>query len=212
MTKLEKLYRTINNLEELSIVLPEDVLLQTAELEEKIIRKDILPVLTAQIAPTLKQIKRSLVLVVDYTPGEPLRVKLSRTAIDEDIAGMVDLTDDPQVSHSTHVVNKRIKHKAKATRLAIHFPNGGSLCKKTAAATFVEAVKLANPIKVRALGITCCKVPIVSTSKDIKSDRSQFKIGNSLYVMTYSSTSAKKKYLEIISKQLNLNWRIEIIN
>ena len=39
MTKLEKLYSTIKNLEELGIELPADVLKQTAELEESIIKK-----------------------------------------------------------------------------------------------------------------------------------------------------------------------------
>lgn len=38
MTKLEKLYSTIKNLDELGIELPEDVLRQTAELEEFLIR------------------------------------------------------------------------------------------------------------------------------------------------------------------------------
>ncbi len=101
MSKLQKLYSIIEKSRELGLELGEDVLRQTAELEEKIIKKEILPVLSAQIEPTLQQIKRNLVLVVDYAPGEPLKVKLSRRAKLEDIADLVDLTPDPQAQHST---------------------------------------------------------------------------------------------------------------
>ena len=38
MTKLEKLYNTIKNPDEFDIELPENVLRQTAELEESIVR------------------------------------------------------------------------------------------------------------------------------------------------------------------------------
>ena len=65
MTKLEKLYAIIQNSKELGVNLGEDVLRQTNELEEKIIRDEILPIIGKNIEPTLRQIKRKLVLVVD---------------------------------------------------------------------------------------------------------------------------------------------------
>ena len=80
MTKLEKLYSTIKNLEELGIELPADVLKQTAELEESLIRKEILPVVRQQIEPVLCNIQRDLTFVVDYVPGVPVRVRISRKA------------------------------------------------------------------------------------------------------------------------------------
>lgn len=48
------------------------------ELEEDIIKKEILPVLSKTIEPALQPVKRELVLVVDYVPGQPLSVHLSR--------------------------------------------------------------------------------------------------------------------------------------
>ena len=78
MTKLEKLYSIIENSKELGLQLGEDVLRQTSELEENIIKKEILPVLTETIEPALSQVRRELVLVVDYVPDEPISVKISR--------------------------------------------------------------------------------------------------------------------------------------
>ena len=80
MTKLEKLYSIIENSREVGVKLNKEVLQQVEELEEGIIVEEILPVLGKDIAPRLEPIKRDLVLVVEYNPGEPIRVALSRNS------------------------------------------------------------------------------------------------------------------------------------
>lgn len=56
----------------------DDVISQINEAEENIIREEILPIIGQDIEPTLSQIQRELVLVVEYRPGEPISVALSR--------------------------------------------------------------------------------------------------------------------------------------
>lgn len=211
MSKLQKLYSIIENSRELGLELGEDVLRQTAELEEKIIKKEILPVVSAQIEPTLQQIKRNLVLVVDYVPGEPLKVKLSRRAKLENIADLVDLTPDPQAQHSTRNSTNKTISRAKASKLIVHLPGGRVIQEDTAAQTLVEAIRRADPLKVRALGIVCCRVPLVSTTKDHKYGDTQVDVGNGLYVITHSNNKMKKGFLERISKSLDLSWVIELV-
>ena len=80
MTKLEKLYSIIENSREVGMKLSKDVLQQVEELEEGIIKEEILPALGNDIAPRLEPIKRDLVLVVEYHPGEPISVALSRNS------------------------------------------------------------------------------------------------------------------------------------
>ena len=101
MTKLDKLYSTIKNLEELGIELPADVLKQTAELEESLIKKEILPVVRQQIEPVLCNIHRDLTFVVDYVPGIPVRVRISRKAGIYDNNDFIELTLDSEVEHSS---------------------------------------------------------------------------------------------------------------
>ena len=79
-TKLEKLYSIIQNSQEIGVKLSDDVISQINEAEENIIREEILPIIGQSIEPTLSQIKRELVLVVEYRPGEPISVALSRKA------------------------------------------------------------------------------------------------------------------------------------
>ena len=43
-------------------------------------------------------------------------------------------------------------------------------------------------------------------------NRAQHPVGNGLYVLTHSSTAAKKKQLDRISKALHLKWKVKIIS
>ena len=70
MTKLEKLYSIIENSREVGVKLSKDVLQQVEELEEGIIKEEILPALGNDIAPRLEPIKRDLVLVVEWIKGQ----------------------------------------------------------------------------------------------------------------------------------------------
>ena len=78
MSRLSKLYQTMENLKELGLSINEDLIQEANELEEEIIKKEILPVLSKTIEPALQPVKRELVLVVDYVPEQPLSVHLSR--------------------------------------------------------------------------------------------------------------------------------------
>ena len=75
---LQDLYDIIEKCERRNVKLPEDVIRQINEAEENIIRDEILPIIGKDIEPTLSLIKRDLVLVVEYHPGEPVSVALSR--------------------------------------------------------------------------------------------------------------------------------------
>ena len=78
MTSLKKLYEAMNTLREAGISISEDLERQASELEEVIIKKDILPVIKQAIEPALSPVQREVVIVVDYIPGEPISVSLSR--------------------------------------------------------------------------------------------------------------------------------------
>ena len=78
MSRLSDLYKAMETLRKEGLSLNEDLEKQVSDLEENIIKKEILPIVTETIAPALKQVQRELVLVVDYVPGIPISVHLSR--------------------------------------------------------------------------------------------------------------------------------------
>lgn len=78
MSRLSDLYKAMETLRKEGLSLNEDLERQVNELEEEIIKKEILPVVKETIEPAFQQVQRELVLVVDYRPGQPISVSLSR--------------------------------------------------------------------------------------------------------------------------------------
>ena len=76
MSRLSDLYKAMETLRKEGVS-TDDLEQKVGELEEEIIKKEILPVVTETIAPALKQVQRELVLVVDYNPNSPHCCSLS---------------------------------------------------------------------------------------------------------------------------------------
>ena len=212
MTKLEKLYSIIENSKDVGVKLPKDVLQQVEELEEGIIKDEILPALSRDIAPRLEPIRRELVLVVEYHPGEPISVALSRKVKISDISEAKLMQPDPQAEHREGAEHtKPVVNKAAGTVLRVTFPKGPVIAEPSARKTFVKCIEHIGLQRVRGLGLTLCKVPLVSNTQDKKYNISQFPVEDGLYVMTHSSTKQKAQILEKISDQLHLGLRVEIV-
>ena len=210
MTKLEKLYASINGLQELGLPLNNETLKAADDLEEQLIKTEILPAMSKDIEPRLSQIQRELVLVVEYKPGTPISVALSRKT---NIAELLDakiLEQDPQAEHKEgRKHEKPIERINGKTVLRVTFPDGTVIADKKAKNTFAETIKRIGLMKVRNLGITFCHVPIVSNTLDKKYGQAQIPVGDGLYVMTHSSTHDKKKQLDKISQELGLRLKVE---
>ena len=212
MTKLEKLYASIKGLQELGLPLNEETLKAADELEEQLIKTEILPAMSKDIEPRLSQIQRELVLVVEYKPNTPISVALSRKTNITELLDAKILELDPQVEHREgRKHTKPVERMNAKTVLRVSFPNGDIIADKKAKVTFVETIKRIGLMRVRNLGITFCGVPIVSNTLDKKYGKAQVFVGNGLYVMTHSSTRDKKKQLDKISKELDLKLFVEEI-
>ena len=209
MTKLQKLYSTIQNLKELGLELGEDLLKQTAELEQNIIKKEILPVISENIEPVISQIQRELVLVVDYVPNEPLSVRISRKRNFADQMETIEIIADPQIEHNVGIIKRNSPTKSEKKNLRVTFQDGKEIENRFAYETLQEVVMLAGAEKVRSLGIIQCGVPLVSNTQD--DFYNQKEIAKGLYLITHSSTGQKRQQIEKISKALNLNLKVEIV-
>ena len=212
MTKLETLYASIKGLQDLGLPLNEETLKAADDLEEQLIKTEILPAMSKDIEPRLSQIQRELVLVVEYKPGTPISVALSRKT---NIAELLDakiLEQDPQAEHKEGKKHEKpIERLNSKTVLRVTFPDGTVIADKKAKNTFAETIKRIGLLKVRNLGITFCHVPIVSNTLDRKYGQAQIPVGDGLYVMTHSSTHDKKKQLAKIAKDLGIKLIVEEI-
>ena len=212
MSRLNDLYKAMETLRKVGLPINEDLEKQVSELEENIIKNDILPIMTETIAPILKQVQRELVLVVDYVPNSPMSVRLSRKRIfASNIADAKEILPDPQIEHRTIGRVPGKQHKNPLTRLRITLPNGKVLQEYTAAQTFCEFVKYVGVQNVRSLGLIQSAIPLVSNTLDKKYARAQKPLGNGWYLMTNTNTMVKKRDIEYIAKAFGLAIKVEII-
>lgn len=211
MATLKELYTTLKSLRDMKLPVDDKLLKAADELEEKIIKQEVLPALKEKIEPLLEPIQRELVLVVEHTPGEPLKVALSRKAKISDFSDAKPIALDPVVEHKEGKKGVAKKHLSPKTGLCVILPNGDFIQETKACDTLVEAIKAAGVMQVRALGYKYCHVPLVSNTIDAKYGSAQKAVGGGWYVQTHSNTKDKKKMLDKISKALNLGWKVEII-
>lgn len=212
MSRLDELYKAMQTLNSVGLVLNDDLLSKINELEEDIIKNEILPIIQDTIKPALSPVKRDLILVVEYSPNEPISVKLSRKRnFVKDISDVKIIKSDPEVEHKTTIKTKKYSSKAPATNLRIIFPNGKIIQNRTTVETMVEFIKYVGVAKVRTLGLTRCRIPLVSNTLDKKYRNQQQPLGNGWYVITNTCTEAKRKDINKISDAYNLGVKVEIL-
>ena len=212
MSRLSDLYKAMETLRKEGLSLNEDLERQVSELEENIIKKEILPIVTETIEPALKQVQRELVLVVDYHPGMPISVSLSRKTNITELIEAKRLEADPEVNHKEFGPRKNKRTQiTPRTGLCIYRKDGSILQERDAATTFTSAIMEAGLMRVRELNVRFCGINVVSTTKDKKYGNTQREAAPGLFVLTHSSTKDKKKMLDKINKALKMGWRIEIV-
>lgn len=214
MSRLGKLYEAMETLRKEGLPVNEDLEKKANELEEEIIKKEILPVLSRTIEPALQPVKRELVLVVDYIPDQPLSVHLSRKRnITAELKDAKEMVIDPEVTHKTYKFRPEDKiERGPARDMSVIFPDGTVIAEKKAVDTFVKVVKKIGVAEVRKVvednNLKFCKVPVISNRRDAKYGRSQKDLGGGWLLITHSNNPMKKAFIEKVSEILNLGIKV----
>lgn len=217
MTKLEKLYSAIENLKELGLSLPEEYLTQVNEYEQELIRDEIVPVIKAQIEPVIRQIRREIVLVVDYVPDAPLSVRISRKRHLSEFSDAIEIqSPEPQeqpvieleIEAEEEPQKRKYSPKSSKTNLCVSLPDGRIIKNRFAYQTLLDVIRYAGIEQVSALNLYQNGILLIDTKQD--NFYNQVEISKGIYVITHSSTSAKKSLIERISNELNLHLKVDI--
>ena len=218
MSRLDNLYKAMETLRKEGLPVNEDLEKKANELEEEIIKKEILPILTKSIEPALQPVQRELVLVVDFVPGQPLSVHLSRKRnFTADIPDAKEIVVDPEVTHrqNSSYNDADDKYQRRQARdMTVSFPDGTIIAEKTAAETFVKVVKKIGVAEVRQVvekhNLKFCKVPVISNRRDTKYGKSQRDLGDGWLLITHSNNPMKKVFIEKISVALHLGIKVTL--
>lgn len=213
MSRLSKLYDAIETLRKEGVS-TDDLEKKVSQAEEDIIKKEILPILTQNIEPALQPVKRELVLVVDYQPGHPISVHLSRKRnFTAEIADAKEIVQDPIVEHGERKTKREEKiERSPASDMTVSFPDGTVIAEKHANDTLEKVVRKIGVARVRQVvetqGLVMCKVPVISNRRDNKYGHTQRDLGNGWLLMTHSNNKMKKAFLEKVSQELDLKLKI----
>lgn len=214
MSRLSKLYEAMETLRKEGLPVNEDLEKKANELEEDIIKKEILPILSKTIEPALQPVRRELALVVDYVPGLPLSVHLSRKRnFTAELMDAKEMVLDPEVDHSKREANFESKiERGPARDMTVYFPDGTIIAEKKAVDTLVAVVKKIGVSRVRKVvednNLRFCKVPVISNRRDAKYGKSQRDLGDGWLLITHSNNSMKKSFIEKVSDVLGLGIKV----
>ena len=216
MNKLETLYKSIMGLQDLGLPLNEETLKAADELEEQLIKTEILPAMSKDIEPRLSQIQRELVLVVEYKPGEPISVALSRKTNITKMLNAKTLTEtgsSPVRSEETakpiepHEPTKHIENTTKGLR--VEFPDGTVIWRHAAINTFIETLRKIGLERVARVGIKHGGYDLVSKEKrPVVPGRIWQHESDGWYVYSNISNSTKVEDLKNLSRHFNLGLKI----
>lgn len=214
MSRLSDLYKAMETLRKEGLPVDENLEKKANELEEDIIKNEILPVLSKTIEPALQPVKRELVLVVDYVPGQPLSVHLSRKRnFTAELTDAKEMVLDPEVTHRNRLSSSEGKiERGPARGMAVVFPDGTVIAEKIAVETMVAVVQKIGVAKVRQVveeyNLKFCKVPVISNRRDAKYGKSQRDLGGGWLLITHSNNPMKKSFIEKVSEVLHLGIKV----
>lgn len=100
------------------------------------------------------------------------------------------------------------QERAPSGPLRVTLPTGQEIGESTATATFISAISSANLQQVADQGYILAGEPLVGKIKSKKYPGASKAVG-AWFVMTHSSTAEKARVLKKVSKDLELDWRID---
>lgn len=214
-SRLSKLYKAMENLKDLGLSINEELIQEVNKMEEEIIKKDILPVLSKTIEPALQPVKRELVLVVDYVPGHPLSVHLSRKRnIAAELTDAKEMVFDPEVMHSTRGSMSGKRKSGRTSSMSVTFRDGTEIAESKAVDTLVAVVRKIGVERVRKVvedhNLKFVKVPVISNRRDAKYGRSQKELGGGWLLITHCDNRDKKAFIEKVSNVLDLGIKVSL--
>ncbi len=209
MNNLETLYTAIDNFKKLGVEIDPKTIESTLNVEENIIKKDMIPAMGEAIVPIISQIQRELVLVLEYVPDKPIEIKMTRKRsfkLSEDEERIVterkEFQKETKYTIPTH-------SKSPKTNLRIIFPNGNVIENYYAMDTLIQFIERVGVEKVAELKLRANKGFLVSK---VKSNYRQSRLSKGYLLMTQTNTKTKKSQILKIAKKLNISVEVQIIH
>ena len=212
MNKLEELYNTMNSLKKFNLPIEDKLMQAVDELEEEIIKTEVLPSITKDIEPRLRQIKRKLVLVVDYDPDDVLSVKLSRKVNISKLIEGKNINENSNEISPRKEIHRSPSDRSESKGLIVTYQDGTKVCERTAIDTFIKVLRHIGLSRVKSMGIMHSGYNLVDTRKHPETTKAkwQHKV-DGYYVFCVLSNRQKVNDLKKISDYFHLGMDVRFV-
>jgi len=228
MTKLEQLLKYKKDTEALGFPVPDAVIAQIQEEENKYLSNEIMPNLHKCIKKALQPVNKKLVFMVELDPESTSRVKIACANTVEDwFDGKYLATIDHSINEELELdfsaeVSPSKDQKAPETRertrtviqdefcdLAVIRPDGSRIERKMASDVLIDTIREIGARKVATLNLQ--NGSFLTLGKPHWKDEGQLHdVGEGYYVDTHSNTPRKANALQEIFSKLNMpGWIVE---
>lgn len=198
MEKLDKAYEAVEMLKALGLPVSSEQIKAIAMIERQYLREEVIPQVTREMEPLVKQMHNKFRLEVIYSQENGLDVQLiDRMPVQQNLF--------PSLKESSKRQRKYI--------IRVVFPDNHVSCSKMVWETLVDVVRYAGAREVMNLGISIMGDNLVSSELN---PNERYRVGQKeveegLYVCTYSSTDTKYDQIRKINHDLGLGLRVEKI-
>lgn len=192
MTELQKTYQTIQNLIELKVEIPEELIQKRVQLEFK----EIVPLLCERMEPILCHLTSELDIVVKYRPDKPLWIEIGNQSAQ---LHPLELNKEKRSSKSTNEEYSKIR---------VRFPDGEVIEKKYGYEVLAAVIVKAGIEEVRELPIKVYKEPLISIEPRGKSRRME--IAEGLYMIKVTPMKKVEEVIHDISTRLSYPIVVEV--
>ena len=196
MEKLNKAYEALSILRELNLPVSAEQIKAIAVMEKQYLRDEVIPQVTKEIEPLIKEMYNRFRLEITYSQETELDIQIvnKKPVLENLFPSSIDQT----------------KRQRKYI-IRVVFPDNRVFCSKMVWETLVEVVRYAGAINVMNLGIYIMGDNLVSSELN---SNERYRVGqkeveSGLYVCTYSSTDTKYEQMRRINRELGLGLRIE---
>jgi len=198
MEKLDKAYEAVEMLKALGLPVSTEQIKAIAMMERQYLREEVIPQVTREMEPLVKQMQNKFRLEVTYSLEDGLDIQvIDRKPIQQNLF--------PTQNESSKRQRKYI--------IRVVFPDNHVSCSKMVWETLVDVVRYAGARKVMSLGITIMGDNLVSSELNTNERYrvGQKEVEDGLFVCTYSTTDTKYDQIRKINRDLNLGLRVEKI-
>lgn len=213
--KYARLYQTTTNLEELSPELSDEFRSACDAIEDGIVGGSVADVIRGEVAPRLADVRRGLTLMVEYRPGQPVRIAVAhRAGVIDAMEGVTDIAepepvktdeDDPAVTNSKSGDITR----GPSSPISVSFASTGqTICHPAAIDTMIDALRVIGFEAVSNLGIVHSDYNLVGKVKRTDQPGHWQRLVDGWFIYVNISNDVKVRDLRLIAQRLGIDMTV----